>query len=206
MSVCWFGALCNFLEGLRFVEVSRCLSDVCLFLPCSFQSISSPVRLLLLQRNWLCASVDGSLLPPTALAERRLGEHHTSAGAQLHPSPQLCTLSQLFSLLLLGYIPALQRGSPSPPVDKLDKIYKNSKILTTRLYHRGNKARSLDNTNSLEEQGAWPHLASCRLNDWKPDPFAEFVCVKVQMKAFCFPWQPGTQFISSACVSLLLDW
>lgn len=146
---------------------------MCFFLPCSFWLISSPVGLLLLQRNWSCASVDGSPLPPTALAELSMGDPNKSAEAQPHPSPQLCTLLQLFSLLLLlGYIPALQRGS-TLPVDKLDKVYENSKILTTRLYHRGNKAtarandattmlRSLDNTNTLEEQRLRLHLETCR--------------------------------------------
>lgn len=61
-----------------------------------------------------------------------MGQRNTSAGTKLHPSPQLCTLLQLFSLLLLlGYIPpALQLThwrtgvDLTLPVDKLDKTLK----------------------------------------------------------------------------------
>lgn len=106
-AVVWW---CNFLEGLHFVRLSRSfVLNVPFFPPCSLWLIFPPMLLLFLQRNWSCASVDGSLLPPTALAELTMGEHETSAGAKPHPSPQLCTLLQLFSLLLLlSYIPALQ--------------------------------------------------------------------------------------------------
>lgn len=49
--------------------------------------------LLLLQKNWLCASQDDSLLPPTALAERNMGEHKMSI------ETKLCSLcSALFSI------------------------------------------------------------------------------------------------------------
>lgn len=52
---------------------------------CSTWSIPTLVPLLLLQKNWLCASQDDSLLPPTALAELTMGDHYTTDGTELHP-------------------------------------------------------------------------------------------------------------------------
>lgn len=51
--------------------------SVWFFLPSSRWSIATP---LFLQKNWLCASQDASLLPPTALAERATGDHYTTDG------------------------------------------------------------------------------------------------------------------------------
>lgn len=62
-----------------------------------------------------------------------------------------------------------------PPCGQTGQVYENSKILTTRLYHRGNKTtarandattmlRSLDNTNTLKEQRLRLHLETC---GWK---------------------------------------
>lgn len=99
-----------------------------------------------------------------------------------------CSFSLFFSCLV-----TFLRGS-TLPVDKLDKGYENSKILTTRLYHRGNKAtarandattmlRSVDNTNTLEEQRLRLHLETKN----KLDTVAEFVRVEVQMSEISFP-------------------
>ncbi len=66
---------------------------------CSTWSVPTLVPLLLSQKNWLCASQDDSLLPPTALAELTMGDHYTTDGTKLHPLHS--TLLSLFTLLQL---------------------------------------------------------------------------------------------------------
>lgn len=70
---------------------------------CTPRSIAKPVPLLLLQKNWLCASRDDSLLPPTALAELITGGHKATAGTKLHPRRSLFHLLLLLLQLRLSF-------------------------------------------------------------------------------------------------------
>lgn len=72
----------------------------CLALSRSMWSVHTLVLLLLLQKNWLCASQDDSLLPLTALAELTMGDYrYTTDMTKLHPLHSLsCSFSSSLCL------------------------------------------------------------------------------------------------------------
>lgn len=126
----------------------------CLALSCSMWSVHTLVLLLLLQKNWLCASQDDSLLPLTALAELTMGDYrYTTDMTKLHPLHSLsCSFS---SSLSLCYIPPLQFKHSNETIWKTDDALHSlwtagCDTTTTWLQnHSISTTACLDNTNAL---------------------------------------------------------
>lgn len=93
---------------------------------CSPPSIAKPVPLLLLQKNWLCASQDDSLLPPTALAELINGRPQDYPGTKLHPWHS--ALLSLFALLQLHFSLSLSLLHSSIAADKFSKPHRKTDV------------------------------------------------------------------------------
>lgn len=76
--------ICTFYVSLRPAVNFKCVSlpaqawtpHITFFM----RPIPMFLPIFLLQKNWLYASQDGSLLPPTVLAELTMGDHNTSDG------------------------------------------------------------------------------------------------------------------------------